>query len=125
MDGSDPPADPVAHGRAEGAGALRTDAPEAGAQWNLTCPADVLQGNLRIRNRRPGDRFQPFGLAGSRKLSDVLQDLRVPHDQRERILLVEDETGILWIVGLARSERTRLLPSTGRTVTLQVKERIR
>ena len=120
-----PAADPVAHGLQEGAGTRRTDAQTGGGVWNLTCPADVLQGNLRIRNWRDGDRFQPFGLEGHRKLSDVLQDLRIPQSGRDGVLLVEDERGILWIVGLARSERTRLLPSTGRTVTLVVKERNR
>lgn len=119
------PTDPAARGRLEGAGEKRIDAESGQPTWNLTCPADVLQGNLRIRNWRSGDRFQPFGLDGTRKVSDLLRDLRVAATRRDGVLVVEDEAGILWIVGLARSERTRLLPTTGRTVTLVVKERNR
>lgn len=93
------------------------------ATWRLTCPAVSLKGNLGVRNWRPGDRFQPFGLAGSKKMSDYLQERQVPRKARPEVLLVTDEAGILWVVGLARAERTRLLPSTEQTVTISVARR--
>lgn len=110
--------DPAALGLSEGPGRLDDE-----ENWNLNCPANVLQGNLKIRNPRPGDRFQPFGLDGTRKLSDLFRDLRLPEARRQDVLLVEDEVGILWVVGLARSERTRLLPSTDKIVTICVARR--
>ncbi|PID79382.1 tRNA lysidine(34) synthetase TilS [bacterium DOLJORAL78_65_58] len=110
-----PPQDPVAHGRQEGPGAVN----EHGG-WNLTCPADVLQGNLRVRNWRQGDRLRPLGLDGSRKLSDLFRESRLPAADRPGVLVVEDDTGILWAVGLARSERTRLLPRSQALVTISV-----
>jgi tRNA(Ile)-lysidine synthase len=76
-----------------------------------------------VRNWRPGDRFQPFGLEGSKKLSDLLREKRIPRETRSEVLVVADEAGILWVVGLARAERTRLLPSTERTVTITVAQR--
>lgn len=110
--------DPVALGLEQGSGQLDTK-----GHWNLSCPSDVLQGNLRIRNLQAGDRFQPFGLDGSRKLSDLLRELRVPEAQRPGVLLVEDDGGILWVVGLARSDRTRMLPDSPRIVTISVVKR--
>ena len=110
--------DPPALGLAQGAGT----ADQAG-NWNLSCPADAISGNLRLRNPRPGDRFRPFGLDGTRKLSDLFRELRIPEDRRRDLLLVEDETAILWIVGVARSEKTRLLPSSDRIVTICVARR--
>lgn len=91
--------------------------------WRLTCPATALQGNLKIRNWRDGDRMQPFGLNGTKKLSDMLRERRIAASERENILVVTDEAGILWVIGLARSERTRMLPSTAPTVTISVAER--
>ena len=82
-----------------------------------------LAGNLRVRNLRPGDRMQPFGMEGTKKLSDLLRERQVPRDARPGVLVVTDETGILWVVGLARTERTRLLPSTEQTVTISVARR--
>lgn len=98
-------------------------APDDPATWRLTCPAACLKGNLKVRNPVAGDRFQPFGLDGSKKLSDLLRENRVARDHRPGVLVVADEAGILWVVGVARAERTRLLPSTERTVTISFAER--
>ncbi len=91
--------------------------------WQLTCPASALEGNLKVRNPEPGDRFQPFGLDGTKKLSDLLRERQVARSQRPGVLVVTDESGILWVVGLARAERTRLLPTAEQTVTISVAER--
>jgi tRNA(Ile)-lysidine synthase len=91
--------------------------------WSLVCPADALSGNLRIRNWIPGDRLQPFGLSGTKKLSDLLRERQVPREVRSGVLVVTDDDGILWVIGLARAERTRLLPSTLQTVTISVAKR--
>ena len=109
------PDDPVSFGRSEGHG--RPCGPES---WNLTCPSNVLKGNLKVRNWRQGDRIQPFGLDGSRKLSDLFREQRLPASERSGVLVVEDDTGILWTVGLARAERTRLLQPGQSAVTITV-----
>lgn len=115
---NDSPEPPAAMGRQEGHG--RRDQQ---GHWNLNCPASVLVGNLKVRNPKPGDRFQPFGLDGTCKLSDLFRDKRIPQHNRSEILVVEDETGILWVVGIARAERTRLLPSCEQIVTICVARR--
>ena len=91
--------------------------------WRLTCPAESLTGNLKVRNWGHGDRFQPFGLEGSKKLSDLLRERQISREARPGVLVVADEAGILWVVGLARAERTRLLPSASETVTISVAKR--
>ncbi|MBK8166961.1 MAG: tRNA lysidine(34) synthetase TilS [bacterium] len=88
--------------------------------WRLVCPAAVLKGSLRVRGWRRGDRLRPLGLGGSRKVSDVLREARVPVSERGGVLVVDDEEGILWVVGLARDERTRLLPGMTGMVTISV-----
>ncbi|MFO7608814.1 MAG: tRNA lysidine(34) synthetase TilS [Candidatus Krumholzibacteriia bacterium] len=97
--------------------------PDDEATWRLACPADALQGNLRVRGWRRGDRIASFGLDGTKKLSDLFRERRLPAGTREGVLVVEDDGGILWVVGLARAERTRLLPGGGPTVTLTVARR--
>ena len=110
------------------AGGPGGDAPGHGvagdeATWVLTCPAAALSGNLRVRNWRRGDRITPLGLDGSKKLSDLFRECRLPATARPGVLVVEDDAGILWVVGLARAERTRLLQTSGPTVTLKVARR--
>lgn len=56
---------------------------------------------LKIRNRRPGDRIR-FA-AGTRKLQDVLVDLRVPAARRHELPVVVDAADrIIAVTGLAR-----------------------
>jgi tRNA(Ile)-lysidine synthase len=88
--------------------------------WQLDCPTDVLQGNLALRPWRAGDRIDLLGLGGHKKVSDLLRERRIGVSDRPGILVVEDDAGILWVVGLARAERTRLLPSTSHKVTIAV-----
>jgi len=59
---------------------------------------------LTVRTRRPGDRFCPDGLGGSKKVQDVFVDAKIPRSRRDVWPLVTDSGGrILWIPGLRRS----------------------
>lgn len=95
--------------------------PDAG--WQLVAAADRLQGNLRLRHPRDGDRLVPFGLDGTKKLSDLMREQRIPVAMRPDLLVVEDDGGPLWVVGLAQDERTRVLPTTRQAVTILVTRR--
>jgi hypothetical protein len=53
-----------------------------------------------------------------------LRERQISREARPGVLVVADEAGILWVVGLARAERTRLLPSASETVTISVAKRI-
>lgn len=98
------------------AGSLTHDADS----WRLRCPADALQGRLRVRTWRPGDRIELPGLGGHKKVSDLLREQRVPASARPGILVVEDDRGLLWVVGQACAARAQLLPTPVPTVTIAV-----
>ena len=48
---------------------------------------------------REGDRIQPFGLEGTRLLSDMLTDLKLSVFEKERQLVVCSGDTIVWVVG--------------------------
>ncbi len=57
-------------------------------------------GNAAIlRTRRPGDRFQPNGMTGAKKLQDYFTDAKIPRQQRDHIPLLATPRGIAWIAG--------------------------
>ena len=60
---------------------------------------DVLGGGLRVRARRPGDRFQPLGMSGQKKLQDFMVDAKIPRQWRGRVPLVVSLKGIAWVAG--------------------------
>ena len=64
---------------------------------------------LVVRNRRPGDRLQPLGAPGRRKLQDVLVDRKIPRVERDDVPIVTDASGqILWVAGVAIAEMCRV-----------------
>ena len=63
-------------------------------------PAAAVAEGLAVRNRRPGDRFRPAGLGGSKKLQDYFVDRKVPRTERDRVpLVVDSRDRIVWVVG--------------------------
>jgi tRNA(Ile)-lysidine synthase len=68
----------------------------------------ALQPPLVVRSRRAGDRIRPIGLGGTRKVQDILTDRRVPAGERDRVPIVADQHGPVWVVGHVLSERARI-----------------
>ena len=79
---------------------------------------DHIQSTLTLRNRRAGDRFQPFGMQGNKKIKDFLIDTKVPRQERERIPLLVSQDEILWVVGYRTSERFKVRKETKRCLYL-------
>ena len=67
--------------------------------WTARLDREALEGPLLVRARRPGDRFQPFGMRGEKKLQDFFTDSKVPRSWRDSVPLLVSERGIAWVVG--------------------------
>ncbi len=92
-------------------------------QGNLTCSVAVPRLPLSVRSRKPGDRFQPPGMAGkSRKLQDYLVDRKVARSDRDRLpLVVDGDDRIVWIVGHAVAEDFRVTAPSHGVIFLKAK----
>ncbi len=71
-----------------------------------------LKGDLVLRNRRPGDRFQPYGMSGARKVSDLLIDGKIPEPLRDEIPLLLSNCTILWVIGLRTAQPAAVTEQT-------------
>ncbi|MCB0793290.1 MAG: tRNA lysidine(34) synthetase TilS, partial [Flavobacteriales bacterium] len=58
-----------------------------------------LRYPLEVRRWRPGDRMRPAGGMGSRKISDLLIDAKVPMPVKERTYVVISDGTIVLLVG--------------------------
>ena len=65
--------------------------------------ARTLRFPLEVRGLREGDRMHPLGLDGTRLLSDILVDRKVPFRERNRAMVLTDGQDVLWLVGVMRS----------------------
>ena len=72
---------------------------------------------LTVRPWQEGDRFTPFGMKGSKLVSDYLTDRKKNYFERRRQLVVEDAKGtIVWLVGERTSEKCRVSAETEKVV---------
>jgi tRNA(Ile)-lysidine synthase len=86
---------------------------ESAAQFD----ADALGWPLVLRARRPGDRMRPRGGRGSRKLSDLLIDAKIPRGARDELpVLTTSDDVVLYVPGLRPAEQGRPSPATKRLV---------
>ena len=74
---------------------------------------------LTVRNFRNGDRFQPLGMAGHKKLKDLFIEKKVPLSVRETLPLLSVGEEILWIPGYGRSEIAKIGPQTKAALRLK------
>lgn len=58
---------------------------------------------MTLRRWRRGDRMVPFGMRGSRLLSDIFSDARIPVHEKRRLWVLEHGGVILWVPGLRAS----------------------
>ncbi len=85
--------------------------PATGDALTVYINARVAREGLVLRSVRPGDRFIPFGMTGSKKLQDFFTDEKVPREMRRRAAVVTDAQGrVLWVVGHRLAEPARAEP---------------
>ncbi|MBR1801155.1 MAG: tRNA lysidine(34) synthetase TilS [Bacteroidaceae bacterium] len=73
---------------------------------------------LGIRVVREGDRFQPFGMNGTRLLSDFLTDRKLSLFDKERQLVVTSGDRIVWVVGQRAAAGYEVGAATRHVMTL-------
>ena len=79
---------------------------------------DRLQLPLKLRQRRDGDRFHPFGMQGRKKLKDLLIDAKIPRHERGRVPVLMSRDEIIWVVGYRTSEPFKVRAETKRRLCL-------
>ncbi|MBI4311046.1 MAG: tRNA lysidine(34) synthetase TilS [Chloroflexi bacterium] len=96
------------------AGRMRLD------PYHAYLDAGAVGPRLRLRTRRPGDRFHPLGVSEAKKLKDFLIDAHVPRHERDGIPLLVCEKGIAWVAGWRVAEWARVTPETQRVLEVKV-----
>jgi tRNA(Ile)-lysidine synthase len=75
--------------------------------------ADAVGRNVVLRHWRPGDRFQPIGMAAPVKLQNWFTNRKIPRGQRHRLVVATTEDGeIFWVEGQRISDKFKLIPRT-------------
>ena len=83
---------------------------------------DRVSFPLTLRSSKPGDRFRPLGLGGSKKLKDFLIDAKIPKSQRRQIPILCSKDHIIWVVGHRLDDRVKLTSHTRRSLRFRYLE---
>ena len=84
--------------------------------------ASAVAFPLIVRPWQTGDRFSPFGMKGSKLVSDYLTDRKKNYFERRSQLVVEDGKGnIVWLVGERTSEKCRIGAETRDIIYIRCK----
>lgn len=71
---------------------------------------------LLIRNREDGDFIETK--IGRKKVKKIFQERKLPIQRRKEIMMLCDQKGILWVIGVVRSSRALILEGTKKMVVV-------
>jgi tRNA(Ile)-lysidine synthase len=74
---------------------------------------------MYITGIKPGDRFRPLGMKGTKKIGDFLTDIKVPAILRDEIPVLHDRKGIVWLVGHQIADRIKIRKSTKKVLEIE------
>lgn len=79
---------------------------------------DKLNYPLKLRKWRAGDSFIPYGMKGSKKLSDFLIDVKISSLDKQSIWVLESANQIAWLVGMRTDNRFAVSDKTSTVLHL-------
>ncbi|HET8861318.1 tRNA lysidine(34) synthetase TilS [Marivirga sp.] len=83
---------------------------------------DCMQDSLEVDFWKEGDKIQPLGMKGKKKVSDVLIDQKVPLPQKSQVLVLKSEGEIAWVVGYKFSDLYKIKENTNKILRIQYYE---
>ena len=74
---------------------------------------------LLVRSRKAGDRFQKLGSKGSKKVSEIMIDLKWENNHKEETpVILTKNMEIVWIPGFAPSEKFKITAQSNQVIRL-------
>jgi tRNA(Ile)-lysidine synthase len=99
---------------------LRRVPSDLSAQRKAYLDLDRIAFPLVVRSVSAGDRIQPLGMKGTRKLKSVFIDEKIPREQRRTLPVLADVISVLWVPGVRLSERVRVGKGTKRVLCAEI-----
>ena len=81
---------------------------------------EAVIGTCTVRYWKPGDRFQPIGMTGQKKLQDFFSDCKVPREERNRIPVLTVGEDVAWIVGYRIADWAKVIDNKSQVRALRI-----
>ena len=101
----------------------RTELPEIPRSADTAClDADKVKESLHCRSIQEGDRFRPFGMRGTKLVSDYLTDRKRSRIEKMATCVVCDGSQIVWLIGERPDDRYAITPNTRNILLIKAKK---
>jgi tRNA(Ile)-lysidine synthase len=81
---------------------------------------DKIKPPLFARFRKPGDRFFPLGSNKEKKVGKFLTAARVPHQTRQKIVIIADAEKIIWVWPIRIGDQAKITYGTRKILQMQI-----
>ncbi|MDH4139169.1 MAG: tRNA lysidine(34) synthetase TilS [Coriobacteriia bacterium] len=90
----------------------------SGTPTSIVVDVGEEPSDLVVEGPREGDRMRPLGMDGTKKVSDLLVDAKVPRRARGVTPVVRDGEHVVWVAGVRMSEDYKVTSETTTAVRL-------
>ncbi|WP_193708446.1 tRNA lysidine(34) synthetase TilS [Alkalibaculum sporogenes] len=73
---------------------------------------------IYLRSRVEGDKIEPVGLTGTKKIKDILIDKKIPANKRWKIPIISVDNKVVWIVGYHKSRKFTISNDTKKVLMI-------
>ncbi len=84
---------------------------------------DGLGNVFELRKWKAGDKFQPIGLKGTKKISDFLSDEKTSSINKKEFLVLTNSGKIVWVIELRIDEKFKVTSETKKILKLRITEK--
>lgn len=77
---------------------------------------------VKLRHWKEGDRMQPLGLGGTKKLKEIFADAKSSYFDKMRSIVFEDARQIICLSGYRINEAVAIQPETGQIIRIIIEE---
>lgn len=71
---------------------------------NQCISCDIISCDTVIRNRKSGDIFKPVGRNCTKTVKKLFNEMKLPQDERDTLLVLANGSNVLWIEGIGASQ---------------------
>ncbi|MFH1714736.1 MAG: tRNA lysidine(34) synthetase TilS [Elusimicrobiota bacterium] len=80
----------------------------------------IKEKKIELRFWHIGDRFQPYGSKGSKKIQDYFSDEKIAPSMRHRLPLLTADNKIIWIAGYRSSDEYKVTDKTKKVLKIKM-----
>lgn len=81
---------------------------------------DTIYGSLALRSRKNGDSVRLFGRGCTKSFKKLLNEAKIPVAERDALVILADDAGIVWVEGFGASERCAVTSGTQQTLEIKI-----